>query len=94
LRFEHLKSLHNDDEDFGELYLAYKKCSKEDFLIQEGWYLFKDILLYIPKCGRHELLIKEIHGCSLIVHYGENKTSNMLKEFYYGLAWLKTFKTS
>jgi len=40
LGFEHLKSLYEEDEDFGELYKEYKRHPKRDFLIQDG-FLFK-----------------------------------------------------
>ena len=36
LGFEHLKALHDKDEDFGELYTECSKHPKGDFLIQEG----------------------------------------------------------
>jgi len=50
-----------------------------DFLIQER-YLFKGTQLCIHKCGTRELLVKEVHGGSLVGHYGEKKTSLMPKE--------------
>ena len=36
----------------------------------------------IPRCGTHELLIKEVHGGSLVGHCGENKMVVMLREHY------------
>ena len=65
--------------------MIYKECRrhpKEDFLIQEG-YIFKGPRLCILKCGTRELLIREVHGGSLASHYGENKTSIILKEHFY-----------
>jgi len=65
--------------------VIYEECCrhhKGDFLIQEG-YLFKGTRLCVPKCGTRELLVTEVHGGSLAGHYGENKTSLMLKEQYY-----------
>ena len=82
LGFEHLKSLYEDDEDFGELYKDCKWHPKGDFLIQDG-FLFEGARLCIPKCGTRELLIREVHGGSLASHFGENKTIFMLKEHYY-----------
>ena len=40
LGFEHLKSLYDNDEDFGDLFKDCQRHPKADFLIQEG-YLFK-----------------------------------------------------
>jgi len=54
-------------------------------LIQEG-YLFKGTRLCILKYGTRESLVREVHGGSLAGHYGENKTSIMLKEHYYWLS--------
>jgi hypothetical protein len=82
LGFEHLKSLYENDEDFGEIYKECLRHSKGDFLIQEG-YLFKGTRLCVPKGGTRELLIREVHGGSLAGHFGENKTLLMLREHYY-----------
>ena len=82
LGFEHLKSLYETDEDLGEIYTTCQRHPKGDFLIQEG-YLFKGTRLCIPKCGTRELLIREVHEGALAGHYGENKTSIMLKEHFY-----------
>jgi len=88
LGFEHLKSLYEDDEDFGELYKECKRHPKGDFLIQDG-FLFKGPRLCIPKCGTRKLLIREVHDESLADHFWENKTLIMLKEHYYWLSMSK-----
>jgi len=80
--FEHLKALYEQDEDFGEIYEECRKHPKGDFLIRDG-YLFKDARLCIPKCRTRELLVREVHGRSLAGHYGENKTSLVLKEHHF-----------
>jgi len=82
LGFEQLKSLYSKDEDFRELYPACQKHPKEDFLIQEC-FLFKDMHFCILKCSTCGLLIQEVHGGSLVGHYGENKTLTMLREYCY-----------
>ena len=82
LGFEHLKSLYQDDDDFGELFRVCQTRPKEDFLVQEG-FLFKGSQLCVPKCGTRELVIREIHGGSLAGHFGEDKTYSMAKEHYY-----------
>ena len=82
LRFEHLKALYEEDEDFGQLYEECRRHPKEDYLIQDG-YIFKGARLCVPKCSTRELLVREVHGGSLAGRYGENKTSLMLKEHYF-----------
>jgi len=82
LGFEHLKVLCEDDEDLGEIHKEWQRHSKGDFLLHDG-YLFKGTRLCVPKCGARELLITELYGGSLAGHYGENKTSLVLKEHYY-----------
>jgi len=66
----------------GVIYEECRRHPKEDFLIQEG-YLFKGTWPCIPKCGSREFLVREVHGGSLAGHYGENKTSLVVKEHYY-----------
>jgi len=39
--------------------------------------------LCVPKCGTRELLVREVHGGFLAGHYGENKTSMVLKGHYF-----------
>ena len=82
LGFEHLKSLYEGDEDFGELYNECKWHPMRDFLLQGG-FLFKGPRLCIRKYGTKELPIREVHRGSLAGHFGENKTLLMLKEHYY-----------
>ena len=75
-------SIYDKDEDFGELYVDCSKHPKGDFLIQEG-FLFKGTQFCVPRCSTRELLIREVHGGSLVGHYGENKIVTMLREHYY-----------
>jgi len=46
-------------------------------------YLLKSTRLCVPRCGIKELLIREVHRGALASHYGENKTTFMLKEHYF-----------
>ena len=82
LGFEDLKVLYDNDEDFRALYAEYSKHPKGDFHVLEG-FLFKGTRLCIPRCSTRELLIREVHGGSLVGHYRENKTVIMLREYYY-----------
>jgi len=82
LRFEHLKSLYKDDEDFKELCKACVAHPIGDFSLQEG-YLFKGNRLCVPRSGTRERILREIHSGSLAGHFGEDKTYTMAKERYY-----------
>jgi len=46
-------------------------------------FLFKGNLLCVPKCGTRDLVLKGIHGGSLVGHFGEDKAYLMAKEHYY-----------
>ena len=81
LDFEHLKVIYEQDEEFGKIYEERRRHPKGDFLIQDR-YLFKGARLCIPKYKTREFLVREVHGGSLASHYGENKTSIVLKEHY------------
>jgi len=84
LGFEHFKALYASDEDVGELYAAYLKHSKDDFLIHGG-YAFKGTRLRVLRSGTRELPTREVHGGSLTYHYGKNKTLIILKSIIIGL---------
>ena len=81
LGFEHLKASYEKAEDFEVIYEECRRHPKGDFFIQGG-YLFKGTRLCIPKCATIELLVREVYRGSLAGHYGENKTSLVLKEHY------------
>ena len=70
--FEHLRELYREDQDFGGLFEACLKHPKGDFYIQDG-YLFKGDLLYVPKCGARELILREVHGGSLVDTLGKTR---------------------
>jgi len=88
LGFEHLKALYKEDPDFGKLYEACQSHLKGHFMI-EGVHLFKGTQLCVPKCGTHELLLREVHGGSLADHFGEDKTYTMAKEHFHWPQMLK-----
>jgi len=88
LGFEHLKSFYKEDEDFKELYKSCQAHPKGDFMLQGG-YLFKGNRLCVPRCGTRELILREVHGGSLMGHCGEDKTYIMAKEHYFWPHMLK-----
>jgi len=48
-------------------------------MLQLG-YLFKGTRSYVPMYGTHELVVREVHGGSMVAHFGEDKTYLMAKE--------------
>jgi len=42
-----------------------------------------------PKCGTHKLILREVHGGSMVGHFGEDKTYFIAKEHYYWPHMLK-----
>ena len=46
-------------------------------------FLFNKSKLCIPKCSIRDLLVKEVHGGSLILHFGINKTYNILHGHFF-----------
>ena len=62
LGFEHLRALYVEDEDFGE----FKAPQRRFFFIQEG-FLFEGTRLCVLRYSTRELLIKKVHGGSLLV---------------------------
>jgi len=55
----------------------------------QGGYLVKGTRLCVPKCGTCELILREVHGGSIVGHFGEDKTHLMAKEHYYWPHMLK-----
>ena len=88
LGFEHLQSLYKNDEDFKELYESCQSHPQRDYSIHEG-YLFKGNRLCVPRCGTHELILREVHRGALAGHFGEDKTYIMVKEHYFWPHMLK-----
>jgi len=67
------------------------KCVKgtcDGFFMHEC-YLFKMGRMCIPLGSLWELLVREAHGGVLISHFGEKKTYELLKEYFFGPSMLR-----
>jgi uncharacterized protein YbbC (DUF1343 family) len=61
LRFEYIKELYPDDNDFGTIYVECRVSAKDNFFRHNG-FLFKENKLCVSNCSMHELFIREAHG--------------------------------
>ena len=60
LRFNYIKELYLDDNDFGSIYDECKVSTKDRFFRHDG-FLFKENKLCVPNCSMCELLVREAH---------------------------------
>ena len=84
VRFDCLKELYENDEDFGDV---WGKCQQthttvNSIYVQDG-FLFRGNQLCIPKSSLREQIIKELHGGGLGGHMGRYKTMALVEERYY-----------
>ena len=81
--FNHLPTLYETDEDFGEIWSHCTHFYDRDYHLVEG-FLFKGDQLCIPHTSLREALIKEAHSGSLAGHFGQGKTFQIIiKRFYW-----------
>jgi hypothetical protein len=85
---ECVKGLYEDDADFTE---AWKACREPwsmdrtpflDYHIQEG-FLFKNQHLCVPYISVQLNLVRELHNGGLGVHCGMDKTTSLVKKWYF-----------
>ena len=69
IRFEIIKTLYEDDYDFGNLWKACLSRPKNQFFIHDG-FLFRGKQLCEPKCSLREAIIREAHDGGLTRHFG------------------------
>ena len=82
IRFECLKELYQDDEDFAEI---WEKCSSrhpQNSHIQDG-FLLKGSMLCFSRTSLREKVIRDLHRGGLVGHFGRDKTVASLVERYY-----------
>jgi hypothetical protein len=80
--FDNLKAMYDEDVNFGKIWELCKTGRHEDYFLQDG-FLFKGVLLCIPKCSLREYIIKELHSGGLGGHFGRDKTVGLVKEKYF-----------
>ncbi|KAK9920990.1 hypothetical protein M0R45_029522 [Rubus argutus] len=80
--FDNLKAMYDEDVNFGKIWELCKTGRHEDYFLQDG-FLFKGVLLCIPKCSLKEYIIKELHSGGLGGHFGRDKTIGLVKEKYF-----------
>ena len=71
--FEIVKTLYEDDADFGNLWKTCLSGPKNQFFIHDG-YLFRGKQLGVPNCSQREAKIREAHGGGLVDILAETKT--------------------
>ena len=82
LRFEYVKELYANDDDFASAYGACEKAAFGKFYRLDG-YLFRENRLCVPNSSMRELLVCEAHGGGLMGHFGVRKTLDMLHEHFF-----------
>ena len=82
LSFVHIKELYEKDDDFAFIYGECHQGGSKDFYLSNQ-YLFKGKKFCIPQGSLRASLITEAHEGGLMVHFGANKTLEVLKEHLY-----------
>ena len=80
--FESIKTLYEDDPDFGNVWKACLSGPTNQFLIHDG-YIFKGKHLCVPSCSLRQAIIREAHGGGLDRHFGRDKTLILVRENFY-----------
>lgn len=80
LRFEHMKDLNENDNDFSNVYNAYEKLAYSKFYRLDG-YLFRKNKLYMLDRSLCELLVRKAHDDSLMEHFGVEDFRDFVQTF-------------
>ncbi|WCJ37823.1 hypothetical protein M5689_018922 [Euphorbia peplus] len=81
--FQHLRKDYKEDPNFGSV---WEKCSEKqsegDYYLLDG-YLMKGNQLCFPCTSIREKVIRDLHGGSLVGHFGRDKTYDAVSSQYY-----------
>ena len=80
--FERIKSEYKSCPDFGEIVYVLKEEAIEGFLHQDG-YLFRFLMLCIPRTSLRDYLIWELHAGCLAGHFGRENTIDAVESLFY-----------
>lgn len=81
-----MKSIHEDDADFGRIWKYCTKGPYKQFLVQNG-FLYKGTQLCVPQGSLREAIIREAHGGGLAGHFGRDKTIVPRRQFLLATAY-------
>ena len=83
--FERIREEYESCPDFGEIYTLLRDGlarERENFFLQDG-YLFRATQLCIPQGSTCDFIILEIHAGGLSVHFGRNKTIELVERQFF-----------
>lgn len=80
--FEVIKTLYEEDSDFGTLWNTCLGGPKNQFFIHDR-FLFSGKQPCVPNCSLKEAIIREAHGGGLAGDFGRDKTLIMVQERFY-----------
>ena len=80
--FEILKDLYENDDDLSNIWIMCMEKPFKEFSIVEG-FLFKDNVLYVPKCLLRISIVVEAHGGTLSGHFGRDKTLALVRSNFF-----------
>nr|GEU60052.1 hypothetical protein [Tanacetum cinerariifolium] len=81
--FEIIKELYKEDKFLSKIIEQCSNSPYKEFVFQDG-FLFRGNQLCIPDCSIRLEIIKEAHEGGLSGHFGRDKTTNLLKDHFFG----------
>ncbi|XP_024010472.1 uncharacterized protein LOC112085485 [Eutrema salsugineum] len=82
LGFEHIKTLYENDSDFGKIFAACERFAFGKYYRHEG-YLFYDNRLCVPNSSLRDLFLREAHGGGLMGHFDVSKTLQVMQDHFH-----------
>ncbi|GJT07211.1 putative quercetin 3-O-methyltransferase 1 [Tanacetum coccineum] len=81
--FEIIKELYKEDKFLSKIIEQCSNGPYKEFIFHDG-FLFRGNQLCIPDCSIRLEIIKEAHEGGLSGHFGRDKTTNLLKDHFFG----------